>query len=102
MTKYIIISEDGFEWACLLSAVADHRAKYYASKGEDYQTEYDLVMNEVDGEEAMDWLANNMNWGDINPLPRLIMRPETPDEPDDLSNADMDLKEVEGGLAYVD
>lgn len=104
MTKYILVKEDGFEWAVLVSAIADHRAKYYAEKDTDttYQAEFDLLMNEAGGDEAMEWMANNMNWEDISPTPRLIMRPEMPDEPDDLCNADYEFKEIDGEFAPID
>lgn len=53
--------ENGEVWEIDLHEVADHRAKYYASRDKDttYQEEYDYVMNDL--HEGIDWFFNNTN-----------------------------------------
>lgn len=81
-TKVIEVEDTGFVWAVPLSAIADHRAKYYAERDEDttYQEEFDFVME--DDFEGIDWFANNMDWSDVADKATLIKSPDPLAEPD--------------------
>jgi hypothetical protein len=60
---------DGSKWDVPVSAIAQHRAEYYAHEfGGDVQeslNEDTLPLFEADHYEVEDWAANNMNWSDV-------------------------------------
>lgn len=83
--KVFIKLEDGRTYSILAHAVAHDRATYYAEKDTDttYQDEYDYVMSDDGDDELFDWLWNNMNWYEHDPVL------EATDEPDDLSDVEV-------------
>lgn len=82
MTKFIEVEDTGFVWEVPLSAIADHRAKYYAARDKDttYQDEFDFVME--DDFEGLDWFFNNMDWSDVAAKATLVKTPDALAEPD--------------------
>lgn len=63
-----IVLTDGRVYHISKHLVADNRAKHYAENDPhtSYQEEYDYTMGET--YEATDWLFNQMDWYDLNPI----------------------------------
>lgn len=79
--KYIRVTmPDGSKWDIFASFIARDRARYYAKRegGEInskewrkiYKEEYEITME--DRLELIDWLANNMNWSDVENIAEKI------------------------------
>lgn len=73
---------DGSVWGVPVRAIAEHRAKDYASEfdndvarslAEDTEPLFE------DDYEVEDWAANNMNWDDVAPLARCVQSAPKPD-----------------------
>lgn len=64
---YAITMSNGDVYGVPASVIADNYAKHYQSHGEDYQENYDAMMDWFDKEdyEFADWAKNNMDWDDV-------------------------------------
>lgn len=67
---------DGREYRVKAHDVAHDRAEYYVKFDSDttYQEEYDYCI--ADSDELGDWLMNNMDWYELNPV---LIRHDVPD-----------------------
>jgi hypothetical protein len=63
MTKVINANTPWGQYRIPAALVARNRANYYASKGDDYVSEFEYAMD--DNYELIDWLLNNMDWADV-------------------------------------
>lgn len=54
---------DNSRWDVPCEVIAKNRAEFYASKGDDYQEEFDYTMSS--DFELRDWAAGNMNWDEV-------------------------------------
>lgn len=90
--KVLTISDSGYMWHVPLSAIAKHRAEYYARVDKDttFAAEFDFVME--DDFEGVDWYENNMDFINIKDQARLVQTPEVMDEP--TSDAEVDIEDV--------
>ena len=96
MKKYIRITmSDGSQWDVSTDTIAKDRAAYYAKRdsekhGEDYDTvyrsEYEHTM--TDGDDALDYMQNNMSWSELNAI---MVNPPSPDYSQEWVNADFDF-----------
>ena len=82
MKKVLKIKRCIFTWQIDASAIADHRAKYYAEEDSDttYQEEYDFCMSE--NYQILDWYSNNMDWKDIPEKNKKMLPYKIPSSPD--------------------
>jgi hypothetical protein len=74
-TKAVIRAEfgNGEEWEFPAQAVADSRDASYAHEEED--TIGSIREGGLDNSDLIDWLKNNMNWGDVAPYARKVEEP---------------------------
>lgn len=63
----ITIIETGEVYGIPAEIIADNYAKYYAGKGEDYQENFNTMMEwfDTDDFEFADWAKNSINWDDV-------------------------------------
>lgn len=59
----LITMTDGRKFTLSPAIVAQDRASYYSSKGEDYEGVYQEGLNDL--VELQDWLLNNMDFTDV-------------------------------------
>lgn len=64
---YAITMENGDVYGVPAELIADNYAKYYEKNGEDYQENYEAMMEwfHTDDYEFADWAKNNMDWDDV-------------------------------------
>lgn len=64
---YAVTMDNGDIYGIPASVIADNYAKYYQNHGEDYQGNYNTMMDWFDKEdyEFADWAKNNMDWDDV-------------------------------------
>lgn len=60
----------GDKWDVPCEVVAKNRAEFYASKGDNYQEEFDYTMS--NDHEIRDWAADNMNWDEVQEFANLV------------------------------
>lgn len=77
---YTVTMENGDVWAVPAEVIADNYAKEYESCGEDYQENFDAMMNWFDAKdfEFEDWARNNMDWDDVKDKAFLYKKNEQP------------------------
>lgn len=84
MEKNVVISmTDGTQWAVKVSDIAKHRDDHGYSNSEHFFSEY--------RDEAIDYLQNHTNWGDIKA--EKIKDPYDADY-SEFFNCDMEIKEI--------
>lgn len=64
---YAVTMTNGDVYGISASVIADNYAKYYQRHGEDYQENYNTMINwfDEDDYEFADWAKNNMDWDDV-------------------------------------
>lgn len=64
---YAVTMENGDVYGIPAEVIAENYAVCYASMGEDYQENYDTMLEWFDTNdfEFADWAKNNMNWEDV-------------------------------------
>lgn len=64
---YAVTMPNGDIYGIPAHVIADNYANYYATKGEDYQENYDAMLHWFDTNdyEFADWAKNNMDWDDV-------------------------------------
>lgn len=79
MKYYAVEMPDGKTYGVKAEIIADDYAKYYQSKGEDYQERFDAMMSLFDSNDYdfADWAKNNMNWDDVKDSV-VVLKNETP------------------------
>jgi len=86
MKKVKIKLQDGRTYSIDATKVAENRAKHYADDPDSsYESEYKYTLENED--ELTDWLFNNMNWYELNPILESSFLPE-------LSDAEVEESEV--------
>lgn len=73
---YAITTTEGDVWGIPAEVIADNYAKYYESRGENYQENYDAMLQWFDSNdfEFADWAKDNMNWSDVKDKAFLVKR----------------------------
>ena len=64
---YTVTMPNGDIYGIPAHVIADNYANYYATKGEDYQENYDAMVYwfATNDYEFADWAKNNMDWDDV-------------------------------------
>lgn len=73
---YVVTMSNGDKYGVPAKVIADNYATYYQSVGEDYQENFDTMMDwfhQGDFEFA-DWAKNNMDWDDVKEYAVLLER----------------------------
>lgn len=79
MKKYYAVKmENGETWGVPAEKIADIYAKDYAESGEDYQENFDAMMEWFDKKdyEFSDYAKNNIDWSDIKDSAVLLSKDE--------------------------
>lgn len=58
-----VTMRDGSTWEIPAVVIAEHRARYYADKGDDFDEERAFALSS--DHELLDWASNNMDWADV-------------------------------------
>ncbi len=71
---YAVTMNNGDIYGVPAEVIADNYAKYYESRGEGYQENFDAMIGWFDtGEfEFADWAKNNMDWDDVKDKAMLL------------------------------
>ena len=95
---YIVTMSNGDQYGVPAEVIADNYAKYYESRGEDYQENYDAMIHWFDTNdfEFADWAKNNMDWSDVVDKAVLVgSKKEEPDFEDGWVNGEYEYRKVE-------
>lgn len=95
---YAVTMPNGDIYDIPAHVIADNYANYYATKGEDYQENYDAMLYWFDTNdyEFADWAKNNMDWDDVKEHAILLeSQTKSCDFQDGWVNGDYEYKFVE-------
>lgn len=95
---YAVTMPNGEIYGIPAHVIADNYANYYATKGEDYQENYDAMLYWFDTNDYnfADWAKDNMDWDDVKERAVLLGRlKESCDFQDGWVNGDYEYKFVE-------
>lgn len=94
---YAVKMNNGDVYGIPASVIADNYAKHYQRHGEEYQENYDTMMNwfDEDDYEFADWAKNNMDWDDVKEHAVLLERRQPPvDFQDGWVNAEYEYRQI--------
>lgn len=95
---YIVTMSNGDQYGVPAEVIADNYAKYYESRGEDYQENFDAMIHWFDTNdfEFADWTKNNMDWVDVKDKAVLVgSKTEEPDFENGWVNGEYEYRKVE-------
>lgn len=95
---YIVTMPNGDQYGVPAEVIADNYAKYYESRGESYQENFDAMIHWFDTNdfEFADWAKNNMDWSDVKDKAVLVGSvKEEPDFEDGWVNGEYEYRKVE-------
>lgn len=98
MKYYTVTMSNGDVYGIPASVIAHNYAEYYAGKGEDYEENYNDMVDWFDsGDFAFaDWAKNNMNWNEVEDFATLLeSKQNVPDLQDGWVNGPYEYKTIE-------